>query len=894
MVLSAIPLQQVQAQGAYSEKLNVFIAGSDALWYFSFSGINGSSKLSPLESTSGLAWYNITAIKTTGWKSDFQLFGTKGYNLLPVPFVPSQGLFLTVGSDSYSDASASASALNPYLLTSFVSLSNGTGTYSFYSPLSFSDVVPSTLLSFLPTSRAGFAGGISSSGFQSTPSPFVILEGQKSGSGFTHGLVIGSISATALDSSNRPSILSYFGSTVTSLKAPSQSSSSVIQIKFLDGIVKSTDATATVTHDRSHFTGSYTLNVPSGKQITKINATVVEAPPVLLATRAVDVGVLRTGDNISVTIGLRNLSPSVPITRVSFSDTWWNKAAGFKFVGGNYTAPSGTIAAGSIVTPVYRLQYTGTGSGSVTIPASTVSYSYLVGGSTFNATALLNPIRLSGVDDAVVYASATPSGGFGKPVGASQTFNLTVTNVGTLPASSVVVAGHSIPGLAARTGGSLGGSATVAVSQSALGLLGVNLTRSYSVTYKDPSGSSLNATTNVVSDVFSHSSMRVGLPSLITSALLAPLSNHRTNLTLTFATSNPGLANITSFSAKLSLPAGLGCGKVSGTGLSCSGNQLSIDYRVLNISSAETSYMKYNLTSPLNYFFGPITFQGTTSGINVTGKSNPVAVPSGVVLTKLFSPQSLFGGMTSTVSVAGTNAGPLTPYNFSLVSSIDSFDSLTSSAALTKTVQSLAPGGSANFSYGVTMSQTSGNLTASAVSAHFFFGASAFSVRGQAPIVGLYSPLSVSIATSPASPEEGKNFTINFLITNPSGVSVSNVQFTLPVPGGLALSHLRSVQVSGGTLTISSASLSPHSSVQASAVAVASSGIVVPFDKGKLSFSYSGVTVNGVVPSSKGIAVGEDVTTRYLIPTAFIILALLFTAFYVRRKAAPSAPVHQK
>jgi hypothetical protein len=161
-------------------------------------------------------------------------------------------------------------------------------------------------------------------------------------------------------------------------------------------------------------------------------------------------------------------------------------------------------------------------------------------------------------------------------------------------------------------------------------------------------------------------------------------------------------------------------------------------------------------------------------------------------------------------------------------------------------------------------------------------------------VVGIYSPLSISIGTTPATPVEGKNFTVNFLITNPSGVSVSNVQFTLPVPSGLALSHLQSVQVSGGSLTISSATLAPHSSVRATAVAVASSGIIVPFDKGRLTFSYSGVTVSGVVPTTKGIAVGEDVTTRYLIPTGFVILVLLLTAFYVRRKAAPSAPVPQR
>ncbi|HEY6282344.1 MAG TPA: hypothetical protein VIW22_00280, partial [Nitrososphaerales archaeon] len=245
------------------------------------------------------------------------------------------------------------------------------------------------------------------------------------------------------------------------------------------------------------------------------------------------------------------------------------------------------------------------------------------------------------------------------------------------------------------------------------------------------------------------------------------------------------------------------------------------------------------------------------------------------------------------VTIGATNAGPLNAYNFTLATSIDSFDSLASSTSLTKTLQKLTPGGNATLSFGVTMSGTSGNLTASPAVASFFFGGASFSTHGRAPVVGLYTPLTVSIATTPLNPQEGKNFTISFRITNPSGVSVSNMLFTLPVPSGLVLSHLQNAQVSGGTLTVSSSSLSPHSSIVASAAALATSGILVPFDKGKLTFSYSGVTINGIVPS-KGIAVGEDVTTRYLIPSALVLLVLLMVAFYVRRKAAPSAPVPPK
>ncbi|MDG6983888.1 MAG: hypothetical protein JRN28_05015, partial [Nitrososphaerota archaeon] len=158
LLVSAVPLRAAYAQSGYTEKLNVYVAGSDALWYFTFGGLNGSAHLSALESTPGLSWYNVTAISTTGWQSDFQVFGPRGYGLLPVPYVTPQGIFLTVGSDSYPDASAAAAALDSYLLTSFISYSNGTGRYTFFSPVSFSSLIPSTLLkNFLPTTEHGFA-----------------------------------------------------------------------------------------------------------------------------------------------------------------------------------------------------------------------------------------------------------------------------------------------------------------------------------------------------------------------------------------------------------------------------------------------------------------------------------------------------------------------------------------------------------------------------------------------------------------------------------------------------------------------------------------------------------------------------------------------------------------
>ena len=883
MVLSAVPLQRAQAASSYTEKLNVYVAGSDALWYFTFGGVNASSQLSTLESVPGLSWYNVTAIKTTGWPSDFQVFGANGYNLLPVPFVPSQGLFLTVGSDSYSHAQAAASALDPYFLTSFVSLSNGTGTYAFYSPISFGDLVPHTLLAFLPSTEGGFASAVVSSSLASLASPFAVLEGVKSSSGFTHSLVVGSITSNAL-SSSQPSIMSYFGSSVGYLRASNHSSSSVVQVTFLDGQVASSDAGATV-QNSPQFRGYYTLTLAPGKRFSSINATVSERPAPLLASRTVDVGVLHTGGNLTVALTFRDLSGTATISRLAFTDSWWNSTGGFKLVSGSGSdsVSLSSLAPGGVQTPVYKLQYTGTTVGSITIPASVLRYQYTVGSKTFNATALLNPIRLSlGAEDAVVVATIAPNGNLGKPVGQSQGFNVTVTNVGTLPASSVTVAGRSIPGggLAAKT------SQTVAVSQSALGLLGVNATRSYSVTYQDPAGASLNATTNLISDVFSHSSMKLGYPALVASARISSLANQQTNLTLTFSTSNSGSVNVTSFKATDNLPAGLGCGTISGTGLTCAGGALTIDYPVLNSSATLNAYMKYNLTGLQSYILAPFTLQGSTAGMSVSGSSNAVPIPAGMAVSKQYTPSQAFGGMKSQASLTATNAGPLTVYNATLKSTADTFDTVSSSAALSKGPVTVAAGGNVTVTYPLTIDQVSGAETGYAATVSFYFGATPFAISSSAPTLEVYQTLAAKITTSPATPEEGKSFTINLVITNPSAVEVSNVTFTLPVPSGLSLSQLANAQVSSGVLTIAAGTIGAHKSFNASAAAVASSGITVPFQNAKLTFSYAGVTLHGSVPSSTGIGIAEDVFTRYIIPTGFILIAVFAIAFYVRRKAA--------
>ena len=887
MLMAAFPVRQASAQGAYSEKLTVNLAGADALWFMRFDGVNGSGRLSALESAPGLLWYNISAIKTTGWQSDFQVFGPQGYNLLPVPFVPSEGLFLAVGSDSFADASSAASGLSSYLLTTFQSWTNGSGVYTFYSPLTFSSVVPGTLLSFLPAKQAGFAAAINPSIFEGTSSPMVTLAGVKSSSGFGHSLIVGSITNKGLDTQKRPNIFAYFGTAGTSLRASNASISSSISVRVLDGVISSKDA-AVVSSVQSPYSSSYSLTLSPGKSVTRLNATIVQQPVQLLAYRSIDTGVLRTGANVTVTDSLTVLTQSGIVKGINFTDDWWKSTGQFRLVRGNDTFQS-SVSGPLTLTPVYVLQYTGTTPGRVTMPPSVVRYAFSVGNSTFQGQTALNSVPLSlGTDDAVVFAYATPSGTAGKPVGASQNYTVVAKNVGTVAANSVTIAGKQVPGLADH-----GGQATVNASLSSQGIVGINQTLFFSVDYKNGNGVSYNSTTNLVQDIFTHAAMKLGFPTMVITENLIPMQNGNTNLTLTFLTTNGGSADITSFLAQGILPGGLGCGVANGTGIKCSAGAVSLNYSSLAPTGTGRATLKYILSTPSNYVIQPFSFHTSSSGINITGWSGSLGVPAGLTLSKSFTPSQLFSGMTSSVRISSTNAGPLTIYNATVASGADSFDTVVGSANTSRTTSALTAGQSTTLSFGVTASDVHGNFSASDVFARFFFEGTAFTISGPGPMVSIYEPLSATITTSPATPVEGKTFTTQFSITNPSGVEVTNVRLSLPIPPGLSLSQLANATLSGGNLTIAFSIASAHQILTASAVGIASSGITVPFDKATLTFTYAGVTVNGRLPG-EGIAIGEDTTTRYLLPTSLVLLTLLATALYVRRKVYPSASASPK
>lgn len=301
--------------------------------------------------------------------------------------------------------------------------------------------------------------------------------------------------------------------------------------------------------------------------------------------------------------------------------------------------------------------------------------------------------------------------------------------------------------------------------------------------------------------------------------------------------------------------------------------------------------MTYNLTAGLNFVLPPAQFASVAAGTEITGYSNPVAVAAGLRLEKLYAPAQLFGGTSTLVTVLATNQGSAPLFNASVKASADAFDVVSNSPSLVQTARSIPSSGNVTFSYRVTTSQLYGNLSGTPVTATFYYGGTQFTLDSPAPHVYVYPPLSVTVTSNPTTPEEGKPFKILVQIINPSGLQVSDVNFTLPLPSGITLSDLQSAQATSGDMTVYVRSLAPHGSASANATAVASSGISVPFSGAKLTFVYGGSTVNGVVPANSGIVISENVLLRYIIPSGFILLVTLGVAFYLRRMAtAPASP----
>lgn len=879
-VLASVP---VHAQSGYSEKLNVYTAGEDAFWSITMDRLASTpSSIATVESTTGLTSFSLIAMSSSGLTSDLQVFGVNGYNLLHLPSAPSEGLFLTVNASASTADAAVVSGFDSLFVTNFTQVSSSGDSTTYYAPVNFVDTAMVVLYPLVPTSLGGFASFVSETTLESVPTPFVELTGSYNGTGFSNAISIGGTATDVISSTGALNLSELIGSTNATISAASSSTSSRVDVHSLDGLISSSDA-ATVANHLGNISGSYSLSVAAGDQV-KANVTIESQHPVALAYRELDHGEVTEGDLLGVDILVFNTAKSGTIYNVTLDDNWWQQYPSIFQIssGSSSSILISSIAAGENQTLSYTLNVTSSSAAQMTIPATSLSYTYKLSNGTYTGYTTLGEqvLQVNQVGPSLS-AVAKADVSSGTPLGTSGNYTITLTNLGTSSAQDVNVAGKSVGTIVQN-----GGTATVEVPITFANLAETNLSSSFLVTYTNTAQQSFNVTTDGVQLIYSHTSMVIPLIEVTTNDTVTESAIAAKAINVTYAFSNAGKGTPAHINATDAFPSGVICTNATLVG-SCSGNTYSVSIASLPSSGHNNLTLTFSAN---NYIVPPTSIVTSYEGMELHTFGGGFVIPAGLVISKSFKADTGFPGSDSVVTLEITNAGTSPVYNLTLDSGFDKFDLATNSSETTdRTYAQVAAGASEAFTYGVTLSAVEyGNVSGSVASAEFLFAGALQGISGGTGSMVVYTLPTATVTSSPTSPEQSHDFTVTVTISNSAAVGVSDVVYTLKLPQGVSV-------VSGGTLsnhvlTLNIASLSANANQNFTLTLSASSGLTIDTSTANahLTFQYLGTTLTGT-PLGSSITVRIDETTTYTLPIGVAVVIGLVAVIFVRRRAVPVA-----
>jgi hypothetical protein len=893
LALQPVGYSGITQKQPYSEKLDIYVAGSSALWSITLTGVNASNAhLSQIENISGLSSFSLTALKINQWQPDFQVFTRDAYGVINVPFVSDQGLFLSLTVDSPSAAQEAVKGFDSYLGAFFTPVSNSSNRYVYFSPANFESLIPSTLLGFLPSSRVGgFANLASTASVLTFPAPIVTLSGQKNGTLFVHSLRVGTPKSAVLSQSGALLLGNVIGSLANSMQASKFSQSSMIVVHALDGVLAS-NVTTNVKNNLTSFTGIYSLSVSAGNKTRGFNVAVLQTPPVIQATRKVylgNTGFAKSGNNVSVTLDVRNSGP-LTASNLTIRDDWWKNYPGlFALKKGSSDFVIRSLKQGAENTTTYVLRVTGANASELLVPPSGATFTFSSLGTKFSGTAVFNsfelPANQAGSALSFFVRTDLPSP---QAFGARVRFVVNVTNTGSLPALNLAIGGNKSNTL------SPGGAPwLIFLSIQPKGLLTLNETQQFLLKWQTQNGVNEQLWAAPAYFYYSHSGMQIPLARADITANITSISNPSRPLNVTYTIIDKGPVNASLISAAAKLPPGVTCTKVTTKGTwTCNNGSLKLEFKKVKPNAAQPTSVLFSIARPDNYLFPPMNVTTTLGNISFHTYSAAYIVPGGLNATKTFNPGNFFPGIRPQVNITLTNGGTASIYNVTVSSVLDGFAGLSTGASAnsSKTFKEVAPKQTVSFAFSVSiLSGESGNKTLTPVHVDFAFAGLRDALSIAQGHVAIYPVLTVSVTTSPLSPQEGSPFSAKILIKNPASTSVTNVTLTLPLPAGLRVENSTGLRVSKNVLIIQLQKMGPKSSYVQNFTLVASNGVDLDLSKSVLSFSYQGYALKGAVPQST-VSVSENTISRYILPAFIALFVMLLTLVLIRRRVLTSAP----
>ena len=870
------------SKGPYSEKLDIYTAGTYAYWRVTLSPVNATQTgIAAAEAVSGVSAYELTALKTTTATTGSELFWSDGYKIVNLPFMPDAGAFLNVTATSQSAAQSAAAGFDTFLNADFLPVASSGDNYTFFSVAAFANA-GSTIFASMPKAFGGLANLTTIGTFEGEPTPIAILTGVRSGNSFTHSMGFGSTESSVITNGTLSLSAVLEKPNVTALASP-YSTSTTVTVHALDGLVTSNDK-ATITNNQAAYSGTYSLTVPAGTRINP-NVTILSDPPAMGAVRTLSAGSVTNGALVSVSITLRNTAISGTVENIGVNDSWWRAYPSvFALSAGNtsFTLPS--LGAGQNTTRVYVLKVITSAANDIVIPATAVTYSYVyssTANSTVNVSTLTNQNELRTNDPGpAIQVQTQADTRTGTALGTTQHYLVTVTNLGDGAALNVQSGGQSNPTLT-QGGGVWNFNTTIPFTS----IVQRNFSQTFTASYTAPDGSQHSVVSNPMTLIDTHTGVLIPMLqfNLVSSFTPAILKSGVANATYTLT--NAGTHPATSINVTQTFASGMACKSVVNGTAKCTSTGLSISASNLATGADLRGVVTFTFSND-NYLALPASIAVADGSLMLHNAGTSYVVPAGVAVTKTFAANPVFEGQNDTITVGVTNTGTAPVYNMSVSTTSDAFDTAFT-GTLHQSYASLPPGSQQSFNYTVRVTG-SGNHTGAATSVSFTLGGTTETFSYAANSVYVYKAIAATTTTSPVNPVEGNSFALAVRVTNPSTVGVTNVTLSFKLPEGVSVVGTpQGLEVSGRTITLDLPSLAAGASATQSVNLKASSDGNVVLSGAVLKFQYIGQTIPGVV-SSPAITVGVDLSVRYELPIALAVILTLALALYMHRKLPAS------
>ena len=848
--------------GPYSENLALYLTSTQALWKADLSG--GSVNLS-VSVPSSVTGFTVSLTHYNKWNSQFEVFTKYGFGYLGKDEPMPNASLLEINTTSASDAASLASSLSQEFALAYVPYTTSSTTFTFISPMNFATEMHIFFWNLLPHNAGGFANITTEQSFESQNLSFFKVLYSSSSYSVSYGGV------QPLSSSASFSLYSQLG--VSHLNYSSSATSSNVAVHVLGGLVA--NSTIKQSNSPQNFSSLITTTKPSSGNLTvpNISASLDFAFPTIIAYRQVSPLDPSVGQNVSVSITVKDVSPAgTPTASVAFNDSSWYTTAGLSEKGPS--SKNFTISSGQSNTTIYFVTAPSATDTPVSIGPTPVTYSFKTANQTVVGTAYLNSeTMLAGPPggaaqlEAIEYVNS-PTIQAGQPL----SITIFLKNWGPGPAASVTAAGQAAVNIAS------GSSTNFSLTAGSTSLTKISALINYTASWSDTGGAHTEGT-NAISAVYSFGNP--GSPSTSLSKFIS-VSKNKSTANLTLVLFNGGSTSLSNLTIEDPVPSGINFSSSVGNRSVSYSNGL-VTAKVANLSASTTVNYTYsvkikNLAS--NYVFLPANVSASWNGLTIVHYSQGVGLPLGVSASKSLVPNAGFQGTSVLEHLGVTNNGTLPIYDITFANSTDTFLSyLNSSKGYTST---LTQGQSVNTTLNVNMTGAPGIYNTSTSAASFVFAGANQTASSNVFTIVIYRNLFESMTALGPKIEENHNINISITVDNPSNATVSNVDFSVNLPPTLKLAS------GSPNPRFQISSLGPNQSTTKWFEVTTSIPFSYTIPGGNLTFQYQSKTLKGVT-TPLSLNVVDDLLTRYGIPVFIALLIVLGTMLYIRRLVRKTA-----